>query len=181
MSILIVAIIQERVSHSKDLQLITNLSKRTYWLSNFIFDLCLCILLCVLLTIVVKVLASQNFSPRSIFHFISQIGATANSNSQAEVHIYTQIESTGFFLLMFLMYSLASLPLIYVFAFIPKSELIGFIAFFIINTIGCFFDMVLDFIGVFSQAQLQHCKILIGYQLLSFHQLISNVHYSIFV
>ena len=58
MSILIVAIIQERVSHSKDLQLITNLSKRTYWLSNFIFDLCLCILLCVLLTIVVKVLAS---------------------------------------------------------------------------------------------------------------------------
>jgi len=54
---------------------------------------------------------------------------------------------------MFLMYSLASLPLIYVFAFIPKSELIGFIAFFIINTIGCFFDMVLDFIGVFSQAQ----------------------------
>jgi len=51
------------------------------------------------------------------------------------------------------MYSLASLPLIYVYSFIPKSELIGFIGFFIINVIGCFFDMMLDFISVYSQAQ----------------------------
>ena len=54
---------------------------------------------------------------------------------------------------MFLMYSLASLPLIYVYSFSPKSELIGFIGFFVINIIGCFFDMILDFIAVFSQAQ----------------------------
>ena len=54
---------------------------------------------------------------------------------------------------MIIMYSLASLPLIYVFSFAPKSELIGFISFFVINAIGCFFHMILDFISVFSQAQ----------------------------
>ena len=51
------------------------------------------------------------------------------------------------------MYSLASLPLLYVFAFAPSSELVGFILFFIINVIACFLDMVLDFITVFSQFQ----------------------------
>ena len=54
-SILLIPLIQERISHSKDLQLLTNLSRRSYWLSNVIFDVCLCLILCALLTIVVKV------------------------------------------------------------------------------------------------------------------------------
>ncbi len=77
----------------------------------------------------------------------------ATSNADAEVYIYSNTPQAGYFFLMILMYSLASLPLIYVYSFIPKSELIGFIGFFIINVIGCFFDMVLDFISVYSQAQ----------------------------
>jgi hypothetical protein len=55
MSILMVPLIQERISHSKDLQLLTNLSKKSYWFSNIIFDLSLCLILCSLLTIIVKV------------------------------------------------------------------------------------------------------------------------------
>jgi hypothetical protein len=54
-SILIVPLIEDRVTHSKDLQLLTNLSKGTYWFSNVIFDLSACLILCILLTIVVKV------------------------------------------------------------------------------------------------------------------------------
>ena len=54
-SILITPLIQERINHSKDLQLLTNLSKRTYWLSNFVFDFLSCIALCAVLTIIVKV------------------------------------------------------------------------------------------------------------------------------
>ena len=54
-SILVLTIIQERVSQSKDLQLLTNVSKGTYWFSNFIFDFSSCIIVCVLLTIVIKV------------------------------------------------------------------------------------------------------------------------------
>ena len=54
-SILIVPTIQERVNRSKDLQLLTNLSKRTYWLSNTLFDSCCCLALSILLTIIIKV------------------------------------------------------------------------------------------------------------------------------
>lgn len=151
-SILMVPIIQERISHSKDLQLLTNLSRTTYWLSNAIFDLCLCLILCAFLTIIVKVNLSI-FFVKSTNYCISQIGGAATSNVQSEAYTYYRSEPPGYFFLMIIMYSLASLPLIYVFSFAPKSELIGFIAFFVINVIGCFFDMILDFISVFSQAQ----------------------------
>jgi hypothetical protein len=43
--------------------------------------------------------------------------------------------------------------MIYVYSFIPKSELIGFINFFVINVVGCFLDMVLAFMALFSQGQ----------------------------
>jgi len=54
-SILLIPLIQERITHAKDLQLLTNLTKRSYWFSNIIFDLSICIILCALLTITVKV------------------------------------------------------------------------------------------------------------------------------
>ncbi|CAF0914028.1 unnamed protein product [Rotaria sp. Silwood1] len=134
-SILIVPLIQERINHSKDLQLLTNLTKRTYWLSNTIFDLLSCITLCILLTIIIK------------------IGSIGNPSIESEVHIYINTEQMGYFLLMIIMYSLASLPLIYVYSFSPKSELIGFINSFVINIVVCFFDMVLAFMALFSQGQ----------------------------
>ena len=55
-SILIVPLIQERINRSKDLQLLTSLSKRSYWLSNIVFDLCACLIICGLLTVIVKVM-----------------------------------------------------------------------------------------------------------------------------
>jgi hypothetical protein len=58
----------------------------------------------------------------------------------------------GYFFLMIIMYSLASLPLIYVYSFSPKSESIGFTGFFLINVMGLFFDTVFDFLSVYSQA-----------------------------
>ncbi|CAF0848696.1 unnamed protein product [Rotaria sordida] len=134
-SILIVPLIQERINHSKDLQLLTNLTKRTYWFSNTIFDLLSCFILCILLTIIIR------------------IGSIGNPNIESEVHIYINTEQIGYFFLMIIMYSLASLPLIYVYSFSPKSELIGFINIFVINIVVCFFDMVLTFMAVFSQGQ----------------------------
>jgi hypothetical protein len=53
--ILLLALISERVNHSKDLQLLTNLSRVIYWLSNWIFDFLLCLILCGIITIIVKV------------------------------------------------------------------------------------------------------------------------------
>ena len=60
----------------------------------------------------------------------------------------------GYFFLMILMHCLASLPLIYVYSFNPRSALIGFINFFVVNVIVCFLDMVMAFMALFSQSQL---------------------------
>jgi hypothetical protein len=59
--ILLLTLVTERLNHSKDLQLLTNLSKRTYWISNWIFDFLLCLILIALLTIIVKVRSTSNF------------------------------------------------------------------------------------------------------------------------
>lgn len=53
--ILLLTLIAERLNHSKDLQLLTNLSRGVYWLSNWLFDFALCLILCALLTIIIKV------------------------------------------------------------------------------------------------------------------------------
>ncbi|CAF1258424.1 unnamed protein product [Rotaria sp. Silwood1] len=129
--ILILTLVTERISHSKDLQLLTNLKKRIYWFSNWIFDFVLCLILISLLTIVVK------------------IGAIANSKSDAEVHVYQNSSATGYFFFMYLMYTLASLPFLYVFSFIPNSSIMGFTNFFIINIITCVIDAVVTSFTVF--------------------------------
>ena len=55
MGTLVVNLIHERIVHSKDLQLITNTSRKLYWLSNFLYDLILCLILSGLLTVVIRV------------------------------------------------------------------------------------------------------------------------------
>ncbi|CAF3411038.1 unnamed protein product [Rotaria socialis] len=133
-SILALNIIRERIRHSKDLQLLTNTSKKLYWLSNFIYDLALCLILSALLTIAVK------------------IGSAANPDPNVEVKIYQGTAQIGYFFLLYVMFSLASLPFMYSYSFIPQSELIGFIMFLMLNALVCFIDMVFGFIALFSQA-----------------------------
>jgi len=52
---------------------------------------------------------------------------------------------------MFLMYVLASLPFAYVFSFIPKTSIMGFTNFFILNVIICVIDAVASSFPVFTQ------------------------------
>ncbi|CAF2249794.1 unnamed protein product [Rotaria magnacalcarata] len=125
-------VIRERLTHSKDLQLLTRLSKFTYWFSTAIYDFALCLILCSILTIIVK------------------ISAVYRVDSGAEVEIYVSNQHIGYFFLIFLLYSLTSLPFVYVYSFIPGTELIGFVIYFIVNVLVCFVDVVLGFIGVFS-------------------------------
>jgi hypothetical protein len=54
---------------------------------------------------------------------------------------------------MFMVYSLASLPFIYVYSFIPMSESVSLIIYIIINILLIFMDMVLGFVVVFLQGQ----------------------------
>jgi hypothetical protein len=53
--ILLLTLVSERLNRSKDLQLLTNLTKSIYWFSNWIFDIVLCLILIALLTAIVKV------------------------------------------------------------------------------------------------------------------------------
>ena len=156
-SVLMLPIIQERVSQSKNLQLLTGISKATYWFSHFIFDFCCCFIICVFWIIIIKVendlihmIVEHRVSSR--FSFVFQIGAAATTNSQSEVYIYRDATAGGYFFFMTLIFSVAVLPMLYVFAFGPKSELIGFVIFFVVNLVACFFDVILDFIALFSQA-----------------------------
>lgn len=55
MGVLLLPMVAERLNNSKDLQILTNLSRKTYWISNWIYDVCLCLILISLLTIIVKV------------------------------------------------------------------------------------------------------------------------------
>ena len=57
---LMLTLVSERLTHSKDLQLLTKLSRRTYWLSNWLFDLTLCLIVCALLTITVAVSSDED-------------------------------------------------------------------------------------------------------------------------
>ena len=66
--ILLLTLIRERVSHSKDLQLLTNLQKWIYWFSNWLFDFLLCLILISLVTIIVKVCNEKKES----FFFLSE-------------------------------------------------------------------------------------------------------------
>lgn len=59
--ILLLTLITERLNHSKDLQLLTNLSRKAYWISNWIYDFLLCLILIGLLTIIVKVCVKKIF------------------------------------------------------------------------------------------------------------------------
>jgi len=52
---------------------------------------------------------------------------------------------------MLLMYVLASLPFAYVFSFIPKTSIMGFTNFFILNVILCVIDAVLASFPVFTK------------------------------
>jgi hypothetical protein len=59
--------------------------------------------------------------------------------------------ATGYFFLMLLMYVLASLPFAYVFSFIPKTSIMGFTNFFILNIIICVIDAVANSFPVFTK------------------------------
>lgn len=52
---------------------------------------------------------------------------------------------------MALMYVLASLPFVYVFSFIPKTSIMGFTNFFILNIILCVIDAIMTSFPVFTK------------------------------
>lgn len=67
------------------------------------------------------------------------------------MRIYRNGEATGYFFLLLFLYTLASLPFAYCFSFIPRTSIIGFTNFFIINVIANVVDAVINSFTVFSR------------------------------
>ena len=73
-SLLVLNLVRERTSRSKDLQLLSSLSKFTYWLSHALCDFLLCLLLIALLTVVIKVNALRSEIDKNLFLQLDRCG-----------------------------------------------------------------------------------------------------------
>lgn len=125
--------IDERRKKSKNLQLLTNLSRFSFFLSNFIFDLLLSTLLVAILTLIVGV------------------AARTNPKSDADFKVFQRAEPLTFFFVSFFLYVLASIPFAFSFSLRPRTSIIGLTNFFILNVVGNIFDAVISSFTVFSQ------------------------------
>ncbi|XP_076318605.1 phospholipid-transporting ATPase ABCA3-like isoform X2 [Tachypleus tridentatus] len=103
--------VEERISKAKLIQLMTGVQGIAYWAMNFVWDFSTHFVCCVL--ILIPFLA---YDPNNVYSGHS--------------------ESSGAVFLLMLLYGFASIPLSYIFSFIPKSPSAGFVLLAIINIIG---------------------------------------------
>ena len=66
------------------------------------------------------------------------------------MRIYRSGQATGYFFALFFLYTLASLPFAYVFSFRPRTSIIGFTNFFIVNVIANVIDAVINSFTIFT-------------------------------
>ncbi|XP_013772633.2 ATP-binding cassette sub-family A member 3-like [Limulus polyphemus] len=110
--------VEERISKAKLIQLMTGVKGITYWMMNFVWD----------------------FS----IHFVCSVLLLIPFLAYDPNNIYSgQPESIGALFLLMLLYGFTSIPLSYIFSFLPKSPSTGFVLLAIINIIG---GMVLSLI-----------------------------------
>ncbi|CAF0946948.1 unnamed protein product [Brachionus calyciflorus] len=130
-SINVISVARERISGSKQLQLLSGTNFLTYWLSNYLFDLILfglintCILVCLKLVDVIR-------------------GDVLNESNAL-------VSDSNFFYLSLLLFfsAFSCCTLSYIWSFFFKSEIIGFITMFIILGVGIFLDTLFTFLQLF--------------------------------
>ena len=129
-SLLVVHVGREKGNGSKGLQLLSGTHFITYWIANYLFDLAVCI-----------------FNAAALVAMIKLVNAVKN-DSTIEIYsvgIDTQID----YLLLVLIFSAFSWPILaYIWTFLFKSEVIGFVVLVIVLGIGAFLDMAWAFIQI---------------------------------
>jgi hypothetical protein len=122
---------RERLNGSKQLQLLSGTDYYTYWLSNYMIDWPVYLINVVSLVIVLVIVnAAKNDSTNELYAY------AGNSNS------------AGYFFLLLLFSSLAWCPLAYLWSFLFKSDIVGFVFLVIMLTFLAFLDMVLTFVVI---------------------------------
>ena len=127
-SILVMHVSRERLNGSKQLQLLSGTNYITYWISNYIFDLFICLFIASTMVLMLKLVDLIKNDPSS------ETAAIASSNS------------LGYFYLLMLFSMFAWCSMAYVWSFCFKSDLIGFIILFILLAFLAFIDAIFIFV-----------------------------------
>ncbi|KAL4476001.1 hypothetical protein ABPG72_007887 [Tetrahymena utriculariae] len=115
-------IVKERAEHIKHQQIVSGVSLKAYWISNFFIDY-------------IKFLIPTILS--SLLAFVFQVDTM------------TQDGNFGYFILLFVFYGLALMPFVYLFSFVHSdygnAQIIQFFIHFMIGGIGAVIFMILSF------------------------------------
>ncbi len=130
-SLIIVSVGKERSNGSKTLQLLSGTHYITYWISNYVFDWLICVLNLISIVLTLKI-----------------VGSTS-SNQNYET--YTTANNLGYFFLIMLFSSFSWPIYAYLWSYLFKSEIIGFIAVLVVLCIGAFMDGVWTFLQILVQ------------------------------
>jgi hypothetical protein len=120
---------RERLNGSKQLQLLSGTDYYTYWLSNYLTDWPVFLINIVLLVIIILIAsAAKNDTTNELYAFASSSNAS------------------GYYFLMLLFSSLAWCPYAYLWSFLFKSDIVGFVFLVILLCFLAFLDMILTFV-----------------------------------
>ena len=135
-SILIMHLSRERCNGSKQLQMLSGLHYVTYWISNYLFDLLICLFNIVLMVIVLKIVASIQNDPSTELYALAGDGNTL-----------------GYFMLLLMFSSLAWCTYAYVWSFLFSTDILGFVISFIIFGLIGFLDLVGAYLRLLVQVK----------------------------
>lgn len=132
-SILVINVARERVNGSKCLQLITGTKSYVYWLSNYLFDMFVCLFIIATMIVALKLVDLAKNDPTN------------------EIYPLAKSSTLGYVFLLLFISSFSWCTLAYIWSFFFKSEIISFIVLAIILGVCSFLDMVWSFIQLFFQ------------------------------
>lgn len=134
-SLISIHITKERQNGFKTLQFISSTHYGTYWLSNYIFDLAICLFNIITMIVVLKLVDLIKNDPTN------------------EINPIVTNSSILYVLLLLMVSSLAWPPLAYLCSFLFKSDIISFIVLFIVLSVAAFLDMLWSFVQLFMNLE----------------------------
>jgi hypothetical protein len=123
-SLMVIHVGKERTNGSKRLQMLSGVHYSMYWIANHVFDLIICL-----------------FHAASIVSMIKVLDLTRNDTTN-EIHSFSDSESLGFLFLLLLFSTFSWTTLAYIWSFLFKSEVVGFVVLVILLTVAALFDML---------------------------------------
>jgi hypothetical protein len=132
-STIVMSVGQERNNNSKTLQLLSGTHYITYWVSNHIFDWSICFLNSLVILVVVKVVDSIRNDPNY------------------ETYAIASSTNLGAFFALLFFSSFTWATWAYLWSYLFKSEVIGFIVLLVVLCLGAFMDAIWTFLVLLVQ------------------------------